>query len=64
MKKNLRNSIPTPVWLRHLIPYLYRVGLYSVGAAAVLLIIVAVNGELFSIEGLFLILYVPAFIRT
>jgi len=61
-KKQVLKTTRYPSWFRHLIRYLYGVGLFSIGAAVVLLVFVTVAGELFSEKGLFLILYISVFL--
>jgi hypothetical protein len=51
-----------PSWVRLIVSYLYNVGLFSIGGAVVLLIVVTFKGDLFSKNGLFLILYVLVFL--
>ena len=51
-----------PVWLRLLISFLYEYSLNFIGAAIVLLIIVAIIGDLFTTQGLILTLSITAFL--
>jgi hypothetical protein len=51
-----------PTWFRHIVSYLYGVSLFSIGAAVVLLLVLAVTGDLFSKNGLFLMLYLLVFL--
>ena len=51
-----------PSWVRFIVSWLYGVGLFSIGAAVVILIFVIAQGDLFSKNGLFLTLYILLFL--
>ena len=66
-KKDLREAMSSrlsslPVWLRLMISFLYEYSLTFIGAHIVLLIIVAIIGNLFTTQGLILTLSITAFL--
>ena len=61
-KKLSKKTDSIPVWMRHLVAYLYGVGLFSIGAAIVLFMIAILTDQLFSYKGLFLTLYILTFV--
>lgn len=61
-KAQVRKTSRYPLWFRHLVRYLYGVGLFSMGAAVVLLVVVALTDTLFSKNGLFLMMYILVFL--
>lgn len=57
--KSSNNQVPS--WIRYTISFIYELGLFRIGAIALVLLFVIINGDLFTKNGLLLILLILLF---